>query len=48
MGSDNGFLSVLGGKDIKSFADLKGKKLSVDALTTGFALVLRELRQEQH
>ena len=43
MGSDNGFLSVLGGKDIKSFADLKGKKLSVDALTTGFAFVLREL-----
>ena len=43
MGSDNGFLSVLGGKGIKSFADLKGKKLSVDALTTGFAFVLREL-----
>jgi ABC-type nitrate/sulfonate/bicarbonate transport system substrate-binding protein len=43
MGSDNGFLSVLGGKGVKSFADLKGKKLSVDALTTGFAFVLREL-----
>jgi ABC-type nitrate/sulfonate/bicarbonate transport system substrate-binding protein len=43
MGSDNGFLSVVGGRDIKSFADLKGKKLSVDALTTGYAFVLREL-----
>ena len=43
MGSDNGFLSVLGGKGVKSFADLKGQKLSVDALTTGFAFVLREL-----
>lgn len=43
MGSDNGFLSVLGGKGVKGFADLKGKKLSVDAMTTGFAFVLREL-----
>ena len=43
MGSDNGFLSVLGGRGVKSFADLKGKKLSVDAMTTGFAFVLREL-----
>lgn len=43
MGSDDGFLSVLGGKGIERFSDLKGKKLSVDALTTGFAFVLREL-----
>ena len=43
MGSDNGFLSVVGGRDIRSFAELKGKKLSVDALTTGYAFVLREL-----
>ena len=43
MGSDNGFLSVMGGKGVARFADLKGKKLSVDALTTGFAFVLREL-----
>ncbi len=43
MGSDNGFLSVLGAKGVKAFADLKGKKLSVDAMTTGFAFVLREL-----
>ena len=43
MGSDNGFLSVMGGKGIARFSDLTGKKLSVDALTTGFAFVLREL-----
>jgi ABC-type nitrate/sulfonate/bicarbonate transport system substrate-binding protein len=43
MGSDNGFLSVVGGKGIGCFDDLRGKKLSVDALTTGYAFVLREL-----
>ena len=43
MGSDNGFLSVMGGKGVERFADIKGRKLSVDALTTGFAFVLREL-----
>ena len=43
MGSDNGFLSVMGGKGVQRFADVKGKRLSVDALTTGFAFVLREL-----
>ena len=29
--------------EVKSFADLKGKTVSVDAMTTGFAFVLREL-----
>ena len=43
MGSDNGFLSVVGGKNVKSMKDLVGKKLAVDALTTGYAFVLREL-----
>jgi ABC-type nitrate/sulfonate/bicarbonate transport system substrate-binding protein len=43
MGSDNAFLSVMGGKGVQRFAELKGKKISVDALTTGFAFVLREL-----
>lgn len=43
MGSDDGFLSVMGGKGVQRFSDLKGKKLSVDALTTGFAFVLRAL-----
>jgi ABC-type nitrate/sulfonate/bicarbonate transport system substrate-binding protein len=43
MGGDNGFLSLVGGQGVKSIADLKGKKLSVDAMTTGYAFVLREL-----
>ena len=43
MGSDQGFLSVVGGKGVKTFADLEGGKLSVDAMTTGYAFVLREL-----
>ena len=43
MGGDGGFLSVVAGPQVKSFADLKGKTLSVDAMTTGFAFVLREL-----
>ena len=43
MGGDGGFLSVVGGPGIRSFADLKGKTLSVDAMTTGLAFVLREL-----
>jgi ABC-type nitrate/sulfonate/bicarbonate transport system substrate-binding protein len=43
MGADNGFLSLAGGQGVKSIADLKGKKLSVDAMTTGYAFVLREL-----
>jgi ABC-type nitrate/sulfonate/bicarbonate transport system substrate-binding protein len=43
MGGDGGFLSVAGGNGIKSFTDLKGKTLSVDAMTTGLAFVLREL-----
>lgn len=43
MGGDGGFLSVVGGAGVKSFAELKGKTLSVDAMTTGLAFVLRDL-----
>jgi ABC-type nitrate/sulfonate/bicarbonate transport system substrate-binding protein len=43
MGGDNAFLRFVAQKDIKSYADLKGKTLSVDALTTGFAFVLRKM-----
>ena len=43
MGGDGGFLSVLGAPGIKSVAELKGKTLSVDAMTTGAAFVLREI-----
>ncbi len=43
MGGDNGFLRLVTLPEIKSYADLKGKQLSVDALTTGYAFVLRKL-----
>src|SRR5260370_5617654 len=40
MGSDSGFLRLVVAPDAKRFADLKGKTLSVDARTTGYAFVL--------
>ena len=40
---DDGLLSLVGGPAIQRIADLAGKTLSVDAMTTGFAFVLREL-----
>jgi ABC-type nitrate/sulfonate/bicarbonate transport system substrate-binding protein len=43
MGADNGFLSLVGGAGVKSIGELKGRKLSVDAMSTGYAFVLREL-----
>lgn len=43
MGGDSGFLSLVGGKGVKSLAELKGRNLSVDAMTTGYAFVLREI-----
>ena len=43
MGSDSGFLSLVVSPVIKGFGDLKGKTLSVDARTTGYAFVLFEM-----
>jgi ABC-type nitrate/sulfonate/bicarbonate transport system substrate-binding protein len=43
MGGDNAFLSLVVRPEIKSYADLRGQTLSVDALTTGFAFVLRKM-----
>ena len=45
MGGDNGFLHLVAQADVRSFDDLKGRVLSVDALTTGFAFVLRKMIQ---
>jgi ABC-type nitrate/sulfonate/bicarbonate transport system substrate-binding protein len=47
MGVDGGFLSVVADKGVATVADLRGKKLAVDSLNTGFAFVLRELLQKQ-
>lgn len=43
MGGDRGFLSLMAKPEITSVSQLRGKTLSVDALTTGFAFVLREI-----
>ena len=43
MGSDTGFLSLVTAPDLKAIADLKGRTLSVDALTTGYAFVLLDI-----
>ena len=42
---DDGLLALAARGPVKRIADLKGKTLSVDAMTTGFAFVLRELIQ---
>lgn len=43
MGVDTGFLSLVTTPGITSIADLRGKTLSVDAMTTGYAFVLYEI-----
>jgi ABC-type nitrate/sulfonate/bicarbonate transport system substrate-binding protein len=43
MGGDTGLLSLAVQPEIKTYADLKGKTLSVDAMTTGYAFVLFDL-----
>jgi ABC-type nitrate/sulfonate/bicarbonate transport system substrate-binding protein len=46
LGCDNGFLRLYARPDIKTYADLRGKSLAVDALTTGFAFVLRKMLEQ--
>lgn len=43
MGGDDAFLRLVVQADIETYADLKGRVLSVDAMTTGFAFVLRRM-----
>jgi len=43
LASDDGFLSISAQKDITSVEALKGHTVTVDAMTTGFAFVLREV-----
>lgn len=42
-GTDNSFLSLVSQAPLKTVASLKGQTLTVDAMTTGYAFVLREL-----
>jgi ABC-type nitrate/sulfonate/bicarbonate transport system substrate-binding protein len=43
MGGDNGFLKLVAQPEIATVADLRGKEVSVDSLTTGYAFVLLEI-----
>src|SRR5438067_12757546 len=43
MGADQGFLKLVTVPEVKSIADLRGKTLSVDARSTGYAFVLFEI-----
>ena len=43
LGNDSGFASIAAAPAVRSFADLKGRTVSVDAMTTGYAFVVREL-----
>jgi ABC-type nitrate/sulfonate/bicarbonate transport system substrate-binding protein len=43
MGGDNGLLSLGTVPDVKGYQDLKGRTVSVDAMTTGYAFVLFDL-----
>lgn len=43
MGCDDAYLRFVVQPDIRTFDDLRGKTLSVDAMTTGFAFVLRRM-----
>ena len=47
MGGDHGFLRLVTVPEVKSFADLRGKVLSVDARTTGYAFVLIEILERR-
>jgi ABC-type nitrate/sulfonate/bicarbonate transport system substrate-binding protein len=43
QGFDDGFLSLVAAPEIKAIDDLRGKDFAVDALTTGFAFVARDM-----
>ena len=45
LGLENGFLNLVALPEIKTTTDLRGKDVGVDALTTGFAFVLREMME---
>src|SRR6185503_7249479 len=47
MGGDNGFLRLVSDPEIKSVSQLKGKTVSVDARTTGYAFVLFEMLERR-
>ena len=46
LGSDDSFLSLVAIPDVSSISDLRGRPVSVDAATTGYAFVLFDLLAE--
>ena len=47
LGGDNGFNSLMVQPDVKSYADLKGQTLAVDATNTAYALVMYQMLKQQ-
>ena len=47
MGSDNGFLRLVSVPEITSYSQMKGRTLSVDARTTGYAFVAFEMLERR-
>src|SRR5208283_1650116 len=43
MGGDSGMLSLYSGPLIRTYTDLKGETLAVDAISTGYSFVLRKM-----
>jgi ABC-type nitrate/sulfonate/bicarbonate transport system substrate-binding protein len=43
MGADNGFLKLVSVPEVTAISQLRGREVSVDALTTGYAFVLLEI-----
>lgn len=46
MGVDSGLFTLVGSPGIQKIEDLKGRTLAVDALSTGFSFVLKEMLQK--
>jgi ABC-type nitrate/sulfonate/bicarbonate transport system substrate-binding protein len=46
MGGDNGFNRLVTQRDIKSYADLRGKTVIVDAVDTAYAFVMYEMLRQ--
>ena len=46
MGGDNGFLRLVTIPEVKTYAALKGRELTVDARTTGYAFVLEKMLEK--
>jgi ABC-type nitrate/sulfonate/bicarbonate transport system substrate-binding protein len=46
MGGDNGFLRLVSIPEVKTYDALRGKELTVDARTTGYAFVLEKMLQQ--